>query len=85
MSGMESPAKAARRRVTTKLQRFLLAECISSAAIEKRSGIARPTFFQIRAGRDVRLSTMVRVLRAVRQETGRRVRMEDIFDIDPDD
>jgi predicted transcriptional regulator len=82
---MEAPARADRARVTTRLQRFLVAEGISSAAIEKRTGIARPSFFQIRTGRDVRLSTMVRILRAVREETGRHVRMEEIFDVDPDE
>lgn len=39
--------------------------------------------YQIRKGRDVRLSTMVRILRAARAETGRRVGMEELFDIDP--
>jgi predicted transcriptional regulator len=80
---MKGPARATRGRLTTKLQRFLVAEGIPCAAIEKRSGIARPSFFQIRSGRDVRLSTMVRILRAVREEAGRRVGMEEIFDVDP--
>jgi predicted transcriptional regulator len=78
-------APDAPRRGGTKLQGFLSAEGISSSAIERRSGIARPTLYQIRQGRDVRLSTMVRVLRAIRAETGRRVRMEEIFDIDPEE
>lgn len=69
----------------TRLQGFLVAEGISSSAIEGRSGIARPMLYQIRKGRDIRLSTMIRILRAVRAETGRRVRMEEIFDIDPDE
>ncbi len=69
----------------TKLQRFLEAEGIRAAAIERRSGMSRPTFLRVRKGRDVRLSTMIRILRAIRQETGRRVRMDELFEIDPED
>jgi predicted transcriptional regulator len=69
----------------TKLQRFLDSEGISSAAIEKRSGIARPTLYHIRLGRDVRLSTMRRILRSIRKESGREVRMEEIFEIEPEE
>ena len=69
----------------TRLQHFLDVGRITAAAIERRSGIARPTFYQIRKGRDVRLSTMIRILKALRAETGRRIRMEEIFDIDPAD
>lgn len=69
----------------TKLQRFLEAEGIRAAAIERRSGMSRPTFLRVRKGRDVRLSTMIRILRAVREEAGRRVRMEELFEIDPEE
>ena len=68
----------------TTLQRFLRSEGLTSMAIERRANISRPSFYRIRRGQDVRLSTMVRVLRAVRIELGRRVRMDEIFDVDPD-
>lgn len=47
--------------------------------------MSRPTFLRVRKGRDVRLSTMIRILRAVRLEAGRRVRMDELFEIDPEE
>jgi predicted transcriptional regulator len=67
---------------TTKLQRYLDTHGIVAAAIEKESGIPRESFRQIRAGRDPRLSTMRRILRAVRVVSGTEaIRMEDLFDL----
>jgi predicted transcriptional regulator len=59
-------------------------EGMTAAAIEKQANISRPSFYRIRKGQDVRLSTMLRVLRAVRAALGRRVRMDEIFDLDPE-
>jgi predicted transcriptional regulator len=68
----------------TKLQRFMQGEGITAAAIEKNANISRPSFYRIRKGQDVRLSTMLRVLRAVRVALGRRVKMDEIFELDPE-
>jgi predicted transcriptional regulator len=70
---------------TTKLQQYLTTHRIAASTIERTSGIPRASFCKMRRGRDVRLSTMKRILRAVRI-AGRTdaVQMGDLFDLEPD-
>ena len=70
------------RPKNSRLQRFLDAEGLTSAALEEKTGIARQSMAKIRAGRGVRIETMRRILRGVRELTGRAVTMNEIFDID---
>lgn len=71
---------------STKLQQYLATHRITAAAIEDASGIARASLRKVRRGRDIRLSTMKRILRAVRIAGGSdAVRREDLFDLDPDE
>jgi predicted transcriptional regulator len=67
----------------TKLQAYLDEHRIPASAIEKESGIPRASFRKLRQGRDPRLSTMWRVLRAVRVAGSATARMEDLFDLEP--
>ena len=70
----------------TKLQEYLDRHRIAASAVEKESGIPRASFRKIRNGRDPRLSTMRRVLRAVRYAAGTdAVLMEDLFDLESSD
>jgi len=73
-----------RRRPTTRLQQWLDANGFTSAQLEKAIPMSRPTMTQIRRGRDVRLSTMLRLLRGCRTLASRTVPMDEIFDLDPD-
>lgn len=69
----------------TRLQRFLDAEGLTSAKLEKETNISRQAMTKIRAGQDVRRKTMLRILAGVRALTRRAVRMEEIFELDPED
>jgi predicted transcriptional regulator len=75
-------APQARQRPTP-LQTFLTASGLTSAQLERLTGIARPSMTKIRHGQDVRLTTMRRILAAVRTLTGRHVAMDEIFDLEP--
>lgn len=68
----------------TRLQRYLDEHGIAAATVEKESGIPRASFRKLRKGRDPRLSTMRRVLRAVRRMRP-GVQMEELFDLQPED
>jgi transcriptional regulator with XRE-family HTH domain len=68
----------------TRLVEWLEANGFTSAQLEKKTKITRQSVGQIRRVRDVRRSTMIRVLRACRALAHRKVGMEEIFDLDPD-
>ena len=69
----------------TLLQAFLDANGLTSAQLEAETGISRQSMTKIRAGRDVRRKTMMKILRGVRALTKLRVRMDELFELDPDD
>ena len=68
----------------TRLLEWLEANGFTSAQLEKATKITRQSIGQIRRGRDVRRSTMIRLLRGCRALARRNVPMEEIFDLDPD-
>jgi predicted transcriptional regulator len=72
------------RMARTRLQAFLDANGFTSAQLEATTSIARQTMTRIRAGRDLRLSTMLRILQGVRRIANWRVQIHEIFDVDPD-
>lgn len=76
-------AKAYRTKVKTFLPEFLRKERLTSAALEKESATSRQSMTQIKDGRDLRLSTMLRILRGARRATRRNVRMEELWDLEP--
>jgi predicted transcriptional regulator len=69
---------------TTRLQRFLQVNGLTSARLEKEIHMSRQSLTKIRGGHDVRQGTMLRILRGCRALTGRKVLMDEIFDLDPD-
>ena len=80
----KSTAKPSRGE-KTRLQQFLDAHGITSAQLEVATGIARQSMTKIRAGRDVRRNTMLRILCGLRALVGPTVQMGDLFDLEPDD
>ena len=68
----------------SRLQRWLEANGFTSARLEKATGMSRQSTTQIRRGRDLRLTTMLRILRGCRALALRKVVMDEIFDLDPD-
>src|SRR5437879_2790541 len=76
------PSNAATK--TTPLQAFLDANGLTSVQVEAEAKISRQTMTKIRGGRDVRRKTMLRILGAVRRLTGRKIKMQEIFNLDPD-
>jgi predicted transcriptional regulator len=75
---------AAAKAHETKLLTFLRENRISSARVEKAAGMNRQNMTKLKWGKTApRLSTMRRVLGGIRQVTGRPVRMEEIFDLEP--
>ena len=71
-------------RRKTRLQEFLDRETLTSAQLEAATGISRQGMTKIRAGQDLRLRTMRRILDGARRLTGRNVRMEELFDLEPE-
>lgn len=71
------------KRPATRLQKFLNANGLTSVQLETATGISRPAMSRIRAGGDVRRQTMLRILLGARKLAGRRVRMDEIFDLEP--
>jgi predicted transcriptional regulator len=68
----------------TKLLTFLRENRIPSVRVEEAAGLSRQNMTKLKWGKtDPRLSTMRRVLGGVREVTGRAVRMEEIFDLEP--
>jgi predicted transcriptional regulator len=76
---------SSRRSEATQLRRFLKANGLKSAQVEREVPISRQTMTRIKRGGDLRLSTMRRILSGVRRVAGRAVEMNEIFDLDPKD
>jgi len=67
------------------LLRFFRANGIVSARVEAAIPMSRQNMTKLKWGKiDPRLSTMRRVLGGVRQVTGQPVRMEELFDLEPE-
>lgn len=79
------PGNMSRTRPSTRLQRWLDANGFTSAQLEKEIGMSRPSMTRIRGGRDVRRRTMIRILAGCRALANRKVHMEEIFDLEPED
>jgi hypothetical protein len=68
----------------TRLQQWLDAHGFTSAQLEAATGIGRQGMTKIRgAVGDVRRTTMIRILDGACILANRKVRMDEIFDIDP--
>ena len=81
------PRHPPRGRMTpsdSRLQQWLDAHAYTSAQLERATGMSRQSTTQIRRGRDLRLTTMLRILRGCRALASRTVMMDEIFDLDPD-
>jgi transcriptional regulator with XRE-family HTH domain len=72
--------ESARRRVL--ISAWLKREGLTSRQLEGACHISRQTMTAIRRGRDVRLSTMVKILRGARALSRRRVAIEELFDFE---
>jgi predicted transcriptional regulator len=68
----------------TRLQAFLETNHLRTADLVAKSGLSRQGVLRIRKGSNLRLSTMRQVLAGVRLLTGRAVRMEEVFDLEPE-
>ncbi len=73
------------RTALTRLQRFLDANGWTSADLEEKIDppMQRQTVTRIRAGSNVRLSTMRRIQLAASKLARRPVRIEELWDVDP--
>lgn len=69
----------------SRLAEWLKREGLSSRQLEDECHICRQTMTEIRGGRDVRLSTMVKILRGARALSRRRVVIDELFDFDSPD
>lgn len=68
-----------------RLQQWLDAHRFTSAQLEAVTKISRQSMTRIRGGKDVRLSTMRRIQAGASRLAERPVRMEELWDLDPDD
>lgn len=73
----------ARTAAKTRLQQWLDDHEFTSAQLEAETGIARQSMTKIRRGQDVRMKTMLRILKAARRMKGPEVQITDLFDLDP--
>ena len=80
----EQPTRTRRTFRDSRLQQWLNSNAYTSAQLERETGMSRQSTTQIRGGRDLRLSTMLRILRGCRALALRKVVMDEIFDLDPD-
>lgn len=84
------PKKSASRKQTadgrklTPLQAWLDANGFTAAQLEQEIKMSRQSLQQIREGRDCRLSTAKRILGGCERLADRHVRMDEIFDLEPD-
>lgn len=81
---LERPSRGRRTFRDSRLQQWLNANAYTSAQLERETGMSRQSTTQIRGGRDLRLTTMLRILRGCRALALRKVVMDEIFDLDPD-
>lgn len=70
------------RVAITRLAEWLKREGFSSRQLEDECHICRQTMTEIRGGRDVRLSTIVKILRGARTLSQRRVTVDELFNFD---
>jgi hypothetical protein len=77
------PPTASSRRPTL-LQKWLDENGFTSVQLELVTGIGRQSMSRIRAGGDVRRKTMIRILQGAARLIGRKVTMDELFDLDPD-
>jgi transcriptional regulator with XRE-family HTH domain len=68
----------------SRLQSWLDANGFTAAGLENELGMSRQSRQQIRLGRDVRLETARRILGGCRRLAHREVRMQEIFDLEPE-
>ena len=68
-----------------RLQTWLDAEGFDSVDLESASGVCRQTMTHAKAGRDVRLSTIIRITRGARILARRHVSAEELFDFGYED
>jgi hypothetical protein len=73
-------AELPRKRVL--IAAWLRREHLTSRQLEDETRISRQTMTALKAGRDVRLSTMVKILEGARVLAHRRVAIEELFDFD---
>lgn len=73
------------RRSRVLISSWLRREGHASRQLEDKCRISRQTMTAIRAGRDVRLSTMVKILSGARALTHRYVAIEELFDFENHD
>ena len=92
---MNAPTRRYRRRrgpnrrppttsTPTRLQQWLDANGFTSAELEEKAEVSRQAMTKIRAAiGDVRRSTMIRILDGACFLANRKVRMDEIFDLEP--
>jgi len=80
-----SRGKSTDQRSTSRLQAWLVANGFTAAQLEKDIRMRRQSLQQIREGRDCRLSTARRILGGCQRLARRKVRMDEIFDLEGDD
>ncbi|HYI12673.1 MAG TPA: hypothetical protein VEK57_26720 [Thermoanaerobaculia bacterium] len=85
--GAPEPGRHERRRHTgrenydTPLERLLEREELRPALVARQAGITRQAFLSVRAGRaSPRVSTIRKVIAALRQLTGKPIRVSNLFD-----
>jgi transcriptional regulator with XRE-family HTH domain len=70
---------------TTLLQRWLNENGFTAADLEKAAEMTRESLARPRRGKGVHLTTMLRILAGARKLAKRRVTMDELFPLDPDD
>ena len=73
------------RSRAVRLQSWLDAQGFGSVDLESASGVCRQTMTYAKAGRDVRLSTIIRITRGARVLAQRHVSAEELFDFGYDE
>lgn len=69
----------------TLLQLYLDRNGITSAKVEREAHVSRRQMARWRlATSDIRLRQMIRILRALRSITAKPVRMDEVFDLEPE-
>ncbi len=77
-------AKTYQAKVKCFIPRFLENEDLKSVQLEDESDTSRQSMTQIRDGRDVRLTTMLRILGAARRLAKRDVKMGELWHLEPE-
>ena len=69
----------------TRIDRFRVAAGIDLVAWRDALNVSRSTLVKIRAGRDVRVATLARLVRTARTLTGKNVRATDLYNVGEDE